>query len=394
MSIRRALPSHQDEIRTAGRTRDAVLLAALLTLLLATSGCSAKKAGAPPPVPVLAAAVEVKPIPLLLSAVGTVEPIESVAVKAQVGGVVTRVGFVEGQDVKAGQLLFLIDPRPYQAALEQAKAQLARDKAQAANAQTQAARYTELAAKDYVTKEQSEGVRAQADALSAVVRADEAAVEQARLNLAYASVTAPISGRAGAALLKLGNLAKANDAPLVVINQIDPIRVSFAIPADRLPEVQRYRARGDLEVQVSPSRDGQGEPVKGRLTFVDNAVDDRTGTVTLKGEFANGQGLLWPGQFVDTELILSVQPDALVVPQAAVVTGQEGTFAFVIKGDGTVEKMLVKVDRTVDGLAVIAEGLSAGQQVVTDGQLRLVPGAKAELKQSLSSPAPAEKKGT
>ena len=385
MSIRRALPSHQDEIRTAGRTRDAVLLAALLTLLLATSGCSAKKAGAPPPVPVLAAAVEVKPIPLLLSAVGTVEPIESVAVKAQVGGVVTRVGFVEGQDVKAGQLLFLIDPRPYQAALEQAKAQLARDKAQAANAQTQAARYTELAAKDYVTKEQSEGVRAQADALSAVVRADEAAVEQARLNLAYASVTAPISGRAGAALLKLGNLAKANDAPLVVINQIDPIRVSFAIPADRLPEVQRYRARGDLEVQVSPSRDGQGEPVKGRLTFVDNAVDDRTGTVTLKGEFANGQGLLWPGQFVDTELILSVQPDALVVPQAAVVTGQEGTFAFVIKGDGTVEKMLVKVDRTVDGLAVIAEGLSAGQQVVTDGQLRLVPGAKAELKQSLSS---------
>jgi multidrug efflux system membrane fusion protein len=375
---------HPHANRLCEKPQAVVPMVIVLALLLVSAACSGKKTGAPPPVPVLAAAVEVRPVPILLTAVGTVEPIQSVAVKAQVDGVITRVGFIEGEEVKAGQLLFQIDHRPYQAALDQAKAQLARDQSQAANAQTQAVRYSDLAAKDYVTKEQSEGVRAQADALSSVVRADEAAVEQARLSLAYASVASPISGRAGAVLLKLGNVAKANDEPLVVVNQIAPIRVSFAVPADRLPDVQRYRAKGELDVLVTPSRDGLGDPVKGRLTFVDNAVDDRTGTVILKGEFANGAGLLWPGQFVDAKLLLTVQPEALVVPQAAVVTGQEGTFVFVIKGDGTVDKRLVKVDRTVDGMAVVSEGLSPGQSVVTDGQVRLLPGAKVELKAGLT----------
>jgi membrane fusion protein, multidrug efflux system len=370
-----------------------LLLGALASGALLT-GCSGKKAGPPPAVPVLAAPVEVKPVPILINAVGTVEPIESVAVRAQVGGAVTRVGFVEGQDVKAGQLLFQIDPRPYQAALDQTKAQLARDKAQAANAQTQARRYADLAAKDYVTQEQNDAAKTQADAMGSVVSADEAAVEAARLNLAYASVTAPVAGRAGAALVKLGNVVKANDATLAVINQIDPIRVSFAIPSDRLPEVQQYRAKGDLPVSVWPTRDKKSDPVLGKLVFVDNAVDNATGTVTLKAEFANAQGLLWPGQFVDVNLTLAVQPNAVVVPQAAVVTGQEGTFVFVIKGDGTAEKRPVKLDRTVDGMAVVQGDLSAAQQVVTDGQVRLVPGSKVELKSSVGAgPAPAEKKG-
>ncbi len=368
---------------------------------LLLTGCSGKKSGPPPAVPVLAAPVEVRPVPILINAVGTVEPIQSVAVRTQVGGAVTRVGFVEGQDVKAGQLLFQIDPRPYQAALNQANAQLARDKAQAANAQTQAKRYGDLAAKDYVTQEQNDAAKTQAEALSSVVSADEAAVEEARLNLSYASVTAPVAGRAGAALIKLGNVVKANDATLAVINQIDPIRVSFAIPSDRLPDVQRYRSMGDLPVSVWPSRDRQSEPVKGTLTFVDNAVDNATGTVTLKAEFPNPQGLLWPGQFVDADLTLAVQKDAVVVPQAAVVTGQEGTFVYVIKADGTVEKRPVKVARTVDGISVVQGELVAGQQVVTDGQVRLMPGAKVELKSSLAAGAPAavpaaagEKKGS
>jgi membrane fusion protein, multidrug efflux system len=380
--------------RVRRRPTAAGLIVGALAGSLLLIGCTGKKPGPPPAVPVLAAAIEMKAVPILINAVGTVEPIESVAVRAQVGGAVTRVGFVEGQDVKAGQLLFQIDPRPYQAALDQAKAQLARDKAQAANAQTQARRYADLAAKDYVTQEQNDAAKTQADALGSVVSADEAAVEEARLNFSYSSVTAPIAGRAGAVLVKLGNVVKANDATLAVINQIDPIRVTFAIPSDRLPEVQQYRAKGDLPVSVWPTRDKKSDPVLGKLTFVDNAVDNTTGTVTLKAEFANPRGLLWPGQFVDVNLTLAVQHDAVVVPQTAVITGQEGTFVFVIKGDGTVEKRPVKLDRTVDGEAVVQGDLPAGQQVVTDGQMRLVPGSKVELKPSVGAgAAPAEKKG-
>lgn len=352
----------------------------LLLALVASTACGGRKQPPPTAVPVTVAEAKVRPVPLSLNAVGTVEPIEAVSVKAQVGGVVDRVLFTEGDDVKAGQLLFQVDPRPFRAALDAAKAQLARDQAQAANAQVQAKRYAELVKKDYVTQEQYDAARTEAEVLQSTVQADEAALEQARLNLSWASITSPIAGRTGSLLVKKGNVVKANDAALVVVNQMRPIRVSFAIPGSQLPLVQKYSGRGALEVLVRPSRNGDGGQVKGRLSFVDNAVDPGTGTVTLKAEFTNEDGSLWPGQFVDAELVLAVEPDALTVPAGAVVTGQEGTFVFVVVEGGRVEKRNVKVNRTVDGDAVLEDGLKQGDTVVTDGQLRLVPGALVEIK--------------
>ncbi|MGE5341260.1 MAG: efflux RND transporter periplasmic adaptor subunit [Candidatus Omnitrophota bacterium] len=400
--------------KTARFLPDACAVCILLIVLLLIPGCGAKKAGPPPRVPVTVARVVVRPEPLSLKAVGTVEPIETVAIKAQVGGVITAVGFMEGQDVQKGQLLFRIDPRPFQAALDAARAQLARDKSQAANAQIQAKRYADLVKKDYVTQEQSDTARTQAEMFKATVQADEASVEQARLNLGYTSVTSPISGRTGSLLIKRGNVVTANGTTLVVINQMDPIRVNFAIPSAQLPLVQKYAAGHKLDVRIKPARntqegDNNSSPlsgngtgtngtndttdnngiatngnnnnngnsvVTGQLVFFDNAVDPGSGTIDLKAEFSNKGDLLWPGQFVDTELILTVEPQAITVPSAAVVTGQDGTFAFVIGPDKKAEKRSVRVNRSVEGWTVIDEGLKRGEIVVTDGQMRLVPGAE------------------
>jgi len=337
-----------------------------------------------PPTPVLVGKVSVQAVPLTLQAVGSVEPIESVAIRTQVGGVITQVFFSEGQDVQVGQRLFQIDQRPYQVALQAALAQLAKDNAQLANAEIQAKRYTDLNQKEYVTQEQNDAIQTQTAMLKSVVQADQAAVDQARLNLGWASVTAPISGRSGAVLVKRGNVVKANDAVLVVINQIHPIRVSFAIPSPQLAEVQKYARRGDLAVFAKPSRDGDSLEVKGKLYFIDNTVDSGTGTVILKAEFANDEGLLWPGQFVDVVLVLTIQPDALVVPAVAVLTGQNGSFVYVVNVD-KVEKREVQVSRSSQDITVIEAGLQAGETVVTDGQMRLVPGAKIEIRASLSS---------
>ncbi|HOX24337.1 MAG TPA: efflux RND transporter periplasmic adaptor subunit [Candidatus Krumholzibacteria bacterium] len=358
---------------------------ALAVLALAAPGTAAPREGrSSAPVPVLAAQVTARPMPLVIAAVGTVEPIESVAVRAQVTGVITEVAFREGEEVQKGQRLFQIDPRPLEAALAGAEAQLAQDRAEADNARVQAERYDRLVERDFVTKEQAEEARTRVAALDAAVRADEAAVEQARLNLAYASVKAPIAGRTGAVLVRQGNLARAADAPLVVINQLRPIRVRFAIPGDRLGEVLDHRAAGDLQVTVRPSRDDGEPPLEGRVVFVDNAVDAGTGTIMLKAEFANDRERLWPGQFVAAELALTVEPTALTVPAGAVVTSQEGPFVFVIGGDGKVEKRVVQVSRTVNGTTVLAGGVAAGETVVTDGQLRLVPGATVEIKAGLA----------
>jgi multidrug efflux system membrane fusion protein len=278
--------------------------------------------------------------------------------------------------------LFQIDARPFQAALDAAKAQLARDQAQAANAEIQAKRYADLVKKDYVTQEQYDAARTQAEMLKSTVQVDKAAVEQATLNLGYAAITAPISGRTGSLLVKRGNVVRANDVPLVVINQMRPIRVSFAIPGSQLPLVQKYAARSKLAVHVKPAN-GSDAAVKGYLTFIDNAVDSSTGTVTLKAEFGNETGSLWPGQFVETELVLTVEPAVLTVPAGAVVTGQEGTFVFIIRSDNKAEKRPVKVNRIVGNNAVIDSGLQAGEKVVTDGQMRLVPEAAVEIKAGL-----------
>jgi membrane fusion protein, multidrug efflux system len=348
----------------------------LAAAIVCLSGCGGGRKPQRPAVPVKTAQAAAKPEPLSFRAVGTVEPVETAAVRPQVGGVITRVAFSEGQDVRQGQILFQIDPRPFEAALDAARAQCSRDSASAANAAVQAGRYADLAKKDYVSAEQYDAVRTQAEMLRSTVLLDRAASEQAELNLAYATVRAPISGRTGALLVKKGNVVKANDPALVVVHQMRPIRVAFAIPERQLPDVRRYAALAPLTVRV---RTTAGAAVEGRLLFMDNEVDAATGTVTLKAEFPNGDLALWPGQFVDAELVLTVETAALTVPDAAVVTGQEGTFVYVVTPEGRAEKRTVRVDRSLDDTAVIAEGLKDGETVVTDGQMRLLPGAPVEV---------------
>lgn len=350
----------------------------------------------PAAAPVVTGVVRVQPVPVLVAAVGNVEPIESVAVRPQVGGVITDVAFTEGQDVRAGQALFRLDARPLQAALDAARAQLARDRAQAANAVAQAERYQRLVEKDYVTREQADAARTQADVFAAAVQADEAAVEQAKLNLAYATIASPVAGRAGAALVRKGNVVAAGGGPLVVVNQLAPIRVAFALPGSRLPEVRRHQAAGPLAVRARPSGAQGGETAEGRLVFVDNAVSPTAGTVAMKAEFANADQALWPGQFVDIEVELTVEPAALTVPAAAVVTGQAGMFVFVVDSEGKAQRRPVTVLRTVGGLSVVEGELSDGQAVIVDGQIRVVPGGSVVVKgpaQGAGAPTPAPAEG-
>jgi membrane fusion protein, multidrug efflux system len=357
----------------------------MLMVMFLLPGCQSKKAIQMPPVPVVVTQAIIQSTPLSLTSVGIVEPIESVSIKAQVGGVITQIGFNEGQDVRAGELLFQIDRRPFKAALDAALAQFTMDSTQAANAEIQARRYSDLVKKDFVTQEQYDAIRTQSEVLRSNVRAGKAAVEQAKLNLGYATIAAPISGRTGSILAKKGNVVKANDLPLVVINQLRPIRVSFVIPEGQLPLVQKFSAQRKLDVNVKPSRnDNDANVLKGQLTFIDNAVDRNTGTITLKAEFPNDNGSLWPGQFVNTELILTVESAALTIPAIAVVTGQDGTFAFVIGDDKKAEKRPIVVNRTSNSVAVVDDGLKAGDVVVTDGQMRLVPGSVVMIQSGLA----------
>lgn len=365
--------------RRPGRTT--MTLAALLAMAAgagAGPGGGGSTGRGPAAAPVVTGVVKVQPVPVLVAAVGTVEPIESVAVRPQVGGVITSVLFTEGQDVKAGQALFQIDPRPLQAAREAARAQLARNQAQAANATAQAERYARLVEKDYVTREQADAARTQADVFTAAVQADQAAVEQAQLNLAYATISSPVAGRTGAVLVKKGNVVSAGGGPLVVVNQLDPIRVGFALPGRQLSEVRRHRTAGPLTVRVRPSGADVSQSVTGRLVFVDNAVAPGTGTVAMKAEFANVDEALWPGQFVDVELELTVETGAVTVPASAVVTGQTGTFVYVVDAENKAQKRPVTVLRTLDGLAVVEGELADGQVVIIDGQIRVVPGGAVQ----------------
>jgi multidrug efflux system membrane fusion protein len=282
-------------------------------------------------------------------------------------------------------VLFRIDPRPFQAALDQALAKLASDQAQAQNAQRDAERYRTLVQKDYVTKSQADQAEAAAAAQAATVKADQAAVENARLNLAYTTVRAPIAGRTGSVLVRKGNVAQTGNAtPLVVINQIHPILVRFSIPQSQLPTLQQYAAHGQLPVRVKPA-EGNGSTVTGTLSFIDNSVDSATGTVVLKATFPNADNTLWPGQFVAVTLQLFMQHDAVTVPSQAVLTGQQGTYVFTVNKDGTTKQQPVVVNRTLDTTVVIERGLSPGETVIIDGQSRLSPGAKVEIKKGAVS---------
>ena len=354
-------------------------LPALATLaLMLSSGCGKNDAPPIPPVPVTVAAVERRAMPFELAANGTVEPLQTVAIQAQVSGLLQRVGFKEGDEVKQGQILFQIDPRPYRAALDQALALLARDRATAANAAQEAKRYESLAEKQYVTAQQYDQARTTAAASEATLAGSQAAVDQARLNLQYATIRAPIGGRTGSLLMREGNLVRASATqPLVVINRLRPILVRFAVPADNLPLIQEHSGKG-VVVRAAPS--GGGDPSEGTLSFVDNAVDSSTGTVMLKGRFPNDDGSLWPGAFVEVHLQLYVEPDALVVPAAAVVAGQQGSYVFVIQPDSSAATRAVTVSRTAGDLVVVNGDVQAGDRVVVDGQLRLRQGSKVQIK--------------
>jgi multidrug efflux system membrane fusion protein len=324
-------------------------------------------------VPVLVATAAQKTMPLQVRAVGNVEAYSTVSVKSQVTGVLTQAHFKEGQNVKKGQLLFTIDPRPFDAALKQAEANLARDAAQLQNSREQARRYAELVKKEYVSKEQYDQIRANADAAEAVVQADQAAVENAKVQLSYCYIFSPIDGQVGTLLVNEGNLVRLNDGtPLVVINQVAPIYVTFSVPEQNLTDIKRQMAAGSLKVDARFPPD-EGRPEQGSLAFIDNAVDRTTGTIKLKAEFKNGEKRLWPGQFINVALTLSTQSDAVVVPAEAIQVGPEGQHVFVVKPDSSVEVRPVVVARTDKGEAVIAQGLQAGEQIVREGQFYLVP---------------------
>ncbi|HEX9020291.1 MAG TPA: efflux RND transporter periplasmic adaptor subunit [Nitrospirota bacterium] len=330
-------------------------------------------------VPVKIGDVMEQNVPLQINAIGNGEAYNTVSVKALVGGEIIGVHFREGQDVHQGDLLFQIDPRPYEAALKQAEGALARDIAQAKNAEEQAKRYEILVQKDYVSRDQYDQLRANADALAAAVQADKANVENARLQLSYCTIKAPIDGRAGSVLVNKGNVVKANDAVMVTINKITPIYVTFSVPEQNLSDIKKYKAEGSLKMEaIIPGNEKQ--PVQGALTFINNAVDTATGTLQLKGTFENRDKRLWPGQFVNIVLTLATQRNAVVMPSAALQTGQQGQYVFVVKPDFTVESRPVAVARSFGDLAVVAQGVKPGEKVVTDGQLNLVPGARVELK--------------
>jgi multidrug efflux system membrane fusion protein len=336
--------------------------------------------GAGAPVPVATAVVAQKSMPIDLSVIGTAEPFSTVSVRSQITGELTSVNFKEGDDVRKGQVLFTLDRRPLEGALAQAQANLERDLAQAANAKSQAQRYQDLADRGIATKEQVETSRTSATALDATVGADRAAVENAKVQLQYATIVAPIAGRTGALMVNAGNLVRANDTtPLVVINQVTPINVTFSIPEARLTELKRYLAAGSLKVTARPPND-EHEAAVGRISFVDNQVDPSTGTIRVKGTFANLERRLWPGQFVNVLVTLTTDPSAVVVPTTAVQAGQQGQYVFVVKKDQTAELRPVTVARTVADESVIQQGVTPGETVVTDGQLRLVPGSRVSIK--------------
>ena len=412
----------------------------VLAMAVAFAGCSDRASGTPakgatpPAVPVTAAAATEKPVPLDITAIGNVQAFTTVGVKSQVAGQIVQVHFTEGRDVRRGDPLFTIDPRPLEATLRQAEAtvgrdlaqlrqaeaaltqrkaeiqqalaNLERDTAQLENARTQERRYRELVQKELIAREQYDNFRTQMSAMEATVAADRAAVENARasalaaeagvenaravikadqavvdnakLQLAYTTIRAPMTGRTGNLLVQAGNVVKANEGdPMVVIAQVHPIYVSFAVPEQHLAGIQRYQTRGGLVVRATAP--GAPKSASGRLTFVNNAVDATTGTIQLKGTFSNDDDTLWPGQYVDVVLTLTTE-QAVTVPAEAVQSGQQGAFVFVVKSDLTVEPRPVQTGRRVGGEIIIVRGLTAGERVVTDGHLRLVPGAKVDIK--------------
>jgi multidrug efflux system membrane fusion protein len=314
-----------------------------------------------------------------VTAIGNVESYSSVSIKAQISGELLDAHFTEGDTVHKGQLLLTIDPRPYEATLAQAKADLARDKATAINNRVQADRNKKLLDAGIIPAQQAEVAVSTADASDAVVSADEAAIQTAQINVDYCKIYSPIDGRTGVLMLKPGNLVKAADVPILVINQVSPIFVNFTVPQEYLAEVRKYMSQGSLKVEATVPNDA-APPEKGTLTFVDNSVDTTTGTIHLRATFPNGDNKLWPGLYVSVLVTLAVQDNATIVPAHAVVPGQKGPIVYVVRENLTVEARSVTSSRTVGEDAVITGGLRIGEEIVTDGQSLLAPNAKVEIK--------------
>jgi len=343
--------------------------------------CSGKKQEPPKKgsVPVTAGIAENRSVPIQVKAIGHAEPYSTISIKARIGGELLQVNFTEGHDVNKGQLLFTIDPRTYKTTLESAEANMLRDKALEKKALEDLRRYSELLKDELVSRSQYDLAFANAEAAKAVVSADKSAVENARLQLEYCSIYAPASGRTGDLLVNKGNLIKANDdKAMVVINQIQPIYVTFTVPEKDLPQIKKHMAVGKLKVSAFISAE-ESIPEEGVLTFIDNAVDTATGMIKLKASFENKNKQLWPGQFVNVVITLAMLSDAIVVPSEALQTGQHGEFVFIIKDD-IAEMRQVTAGVTYENMTVIEKGLALGEQVVTDGQMRIVPGGKVEIK--------------
>jgi multidrug efflux system membrane fusion protein len=394
----------------------AVLATALLSLACGQSGPAAPGAGKPDsgaaaspaagkpggapgarggatrgpqgPAPVLVGKTELRNIPIVENAVGAVEANATVQVKAMIGGILNEVHFKEGELVKKGEELFSIDPRPFQAALHKQEAAVAKDEAQARYTDADARRYVTLIKASAASQEDADRARATADSAAAQVQADHADLDAARLQLEYCSIKAPFDGRAGDILVDAGNIVKANDVPLVTIHQTHPIVVSFTLPEADLPTVLKARNASATPLRVQVAAPGDlTPPVQGDLTFIDNEVDRQTGTIRFQATFDNDDDRLWPGLFVNVSLVLGEQDNVLVVPTEAIQNGQQGYYVYVAQDDNTVVNRSVKPGRAVDGHTAIVEGLKEGERVVTDGHLRLKPGAKIEVKSSLDAAA-------
>jgi membrane fusion protein, multidrug efflux system len=366
-------------------------LAAVLATVAVCVGCADNKVKGAAPVPaapVLAATAERRDVPHQLRAIGAVESFSNVAVRTQVTGELTGVFFKEGDDVKKGQLIFTLDKRQAEAAIRRAEGNLAHDQAQLENARAQARRYEGLFKEGVVSKEQNDTQQTSMQALEAAVQSDRAMLEDAKVQLTYCSIYSPINGRTGYLQVHRGNMVKANDnPPLVTINQIQPIYTTFTVPEQFLSEIRGRNAHGQLRVQAQPPND-PGKPVVGTLSFIDNTVDQATGTIKLKAQYTNADRRLWPGQFVDVILVLGTRANAVVVPNEAVQNGQQGQYLFVIKPDMTADLRKIQVGESVGGVTVVEKGVEAGERVVTDGQLRLAPGSPVEIKPSISPAQP------
>jgi len=369
--------------RQAGWVRAALIASTACTVLLSACSRESDDRSAPPltkgqAAPVTIATVTRRDVPIEIRNFGTVEAYSTVAVKTQVSGGLMQVHFKEGQRVKSGDMLFTIDPRPFEASVKQLQANLAKDTFQAKNAKRQADHSADLLKKGAATQDEYENTKTIADAMEATVAADNAALENARIQLSYCFIRSPVDGAAGRLLINQGSIVKENDLPLVVLNQVKPIYAAFTVPQQHLPDIRRRMAQSPLEATASIP--GENETYRGTLTFIDNTVDATTGTIRLKATFGNEQVQLWPGQFVNVVLILSTQKDAVVVPSRAIQTGQQGPHVFVVRPDKTVEVRPVAVGWDLDSDSVIKEGLEKGEIVVTDGQLRLGPGTSVEIR--------------